>query len=226
MSKNHPRPRCPDCLRALSTCICSLAQVIEHQVEVLILMHPLEEREAKGTGHLLHLCLPHSRILVGESFDTAPLEQALHGSWAHQAPRHSLLLYPDTAAQDAALGLALPAPLPQPWPQPPQGLRLVVIDGTWRKSRKMLYLNPTLQALPRVALQEVGSSGYAIRKAHLPGQLSSFEAATMALAQLQSWSADSAAVTGFGRVFEHFVARQVQMCQSHQALQRVPDGPQ
>ena len=125
MSRPDPRPRCPHCHRALRTCICSLAQAVAHQAEVLILMHPMEVHEAKGTGHLLHLCLPHSRVMVGEEFDATELEAALHGSWASWAdtdgaPRHSLLLYPDTAEQDAALELAAASPLPLPWPQPPR----------------------------------------------------------------------------------------------------------
>lgn len=119
MSRPDSRPRCPHCHRALRTCICSLAQAVAHQAEVLILMHPMELHEAKGTGHLLHLCLPHSRVMVGEEFDAAELEAALHGSWASWAdtdgaPRHSLLLYPDTAEQDAALGLAAASPYPCP----------------------------------------------------------------------------------------------------------------
>jgi DTW domain-containing protein YfiP len=192
---------------------------------VLILMHPMEVHEAKGTGHLLHLCLPHSRVMVGEEFDAAELEAALHGSWTSWAdtdgaPRHSLLLYPDTAEQDAALELASASPLPLPWPQPPERLRLVVIDGTWRKSRKMLYLNPALQALPRLPLLDVEDSGYAIRKAHLPGQLSSFEAAAQALAQLHNWSADGAANATLHEVFKQFVAQQLQLRQRNQAPQR------
>lgn len=223
MSKSDPRPRCLNCHRALRTCICALARRVEHEVEVLILMHPMELHEAKGTGHLLQLCLPHSRVMVGEQFDAAELQQALHGSWDGQPARHSLLLYPDTSEQDAALGLAQASALPLPWPQPPKRLRLVVIDGTWRKSRKMLYLNPALQTLPRVALRDVGESGYAIRKAHQPGQLSSFEAAALALAQLQNWPADAAVSETLNQVFERFVAQQMQRRPSNQAPQRAPD---
>ncbi|NIF83632.1 DTW domain-containing protein [Comamonas sp. Tr-654] len=234
MSKPEPRPRCPRCHRALRTCVCTLARPVAHQVEVLILMHPMEVHEAKGTGHLLHLCLPRSRVMVGEEFDAAELEAALHGRWASRAntantadtadtdsaPRHNLLLYPDTASQDATLGLAAASPLPLPWPQPPERLRLVIIDGTWRKSRKMLYLNPALQALPRLPLLGVEDSGYAIRKAHLPGQLSSFEAATLALAQLQKRPEDAAAHAALQEVFSQFVAQQLQLRQCNQAPQR------
>ena len=63
--------------------------------------------------------------------------------------------------------------------------RLVVMDGTWRKSRKMLHLNPQLQALPRCALVGVAPSRYVIRKAHAPHQLSTLEATCAALAQLE-----------------------------------------
>ena len=223
MSKTVQRPRCPNCHRALSTCICALAHPVEHQVEVLILMHPMEVHEAKGTGHLLHLCLPHSRVLVGEQFDAQALQQALQGSWDGQAPRQSLLLYPDTHEQDATLGLAQASALPQSWPLPPEQLRLVLIDGTWRKSRKMLYLNPALQTLPRVALQDVGDSGYAIRKAHLPGQLSSFEAAVLGLAQLQNWPLDAAAPAALNQVFAQFVARQILLQNVNQVPVRAPD---
>ncbi|MPS96001.1 tRNA-uridine aminocarboxypropyltransferase [Comamonas sp.] len=225
MSKSEPRPRCPRCHRALRTCVCALARPIAHRVEVLILMHPMEVHEAKGTGHLLHLCLPHSRVLVGEEFDAVALEAALHGRWGSRAdidsaPHHSLLLYPNTAGQDAALGLAAAGPLPLPWPQPPEHLRLVVIDGTWRKSRKMLYLNPALQALPRLPLLDVEDSGYRIRKAHLPGQLSSFEAAALALSQLQNRPEDAAAHAVLQEVFRQFVALQLQLRQRHQTPPR------
>lgn len=223
MRKTDQRPRCPNCHRALRTCICALARPVEHQVEVLILMHPMEVHEAKGTGHLLHLCLPHSQVLVGEQFDAQALQQALQGSWDGQAPRQSLLLYPDTHEQDATLGLAAASALPQPWPLPPEQLRLVIIDGTWRKSRKMLYLNPALQTLPRVVLQDVGDSGYAIRKAHLPGQLSSFEAAVLGLAQLQNWPLEAAAPATLTQVFEQFVARQILLQNANQAPTRAPD---
>ena len=62
----------------------------------------------------------------------------------------------------------------------------MVLDATWRKSRKMLYLNPALQRLPRLALQDVPPSAYRIRKAHAPHQLSTLEAAAHALAQLEA----------------------------------------
>jgi DTW domain-containing protein YfiP len=63
--------------------------------------------------------------------------------------------------------------------------RLVLLDGTWRQSRLLLHRAPWLQALPRLALGPVPPSRYVIRKAHTAHQLSTLEAAALALARLQ-----------------------------------------
>lgn len=180
------RARCAQCLRPERTCLCPLVQPVPHAVQLLVLQHPEEELQAKGTGRLLHLCLPASRLQVGEAFEAVTLQALLHGPWREgDAPRQPVLLYPDTP-HGGQLGLAAPSPWPHPAPGP-EGLRLVVLDATWRKSRKMLYLNPLLQALPRLALGDVPASRYGtLRKAHAPDQLSTLEAAACSLEQLDA----------------------------------------
>lgn len=156
-----------------------------HPVEVLILQHPLEVHEAKGTARLLHLSLPRSRMAVGEAFDAPTLHALLTAPFdcCAAAPR-TVLLYP-ASPHDAALGLPSAPALDPAWLQAPERLRLVVLDGTWRKSRKMLYLNPALQQLPRLPLAHPPASRYAtIRKAPRAGQLSTLEATAAALEQL------------------------------------------
>jgi len=173
------RATCAACLRAQSACICRFVTPVSSQVELLVLQHPLEVHNAKNSARLLHLCLPGSRLLVGESFSAAELETVLY-----EGGRTPLLLYPHTPGE-AALGLP-PPPLLDPALLPaPDRLRLVLLDATWRKSRKMLYVNPLLHGLPRLALQELPPSAYRIRKAHAPDQLSSLEAAAYALSQLE-----------------------------------------
>lgn len=187
MSDQPPRRTlCPACQRPASACICSAVRAVEHQVQVLILMHPQEAQHAKGTARLLHLCLPHSRIMVGDSFAPQVLADALTAPWGapESAARHALLLYPPTP-QDPQHPMPAPPPLPAPWLERPGRLRLVVLDGTWRQSRKMLWTHPALQQLPRLALRDVPPSRYAIRKAHAPHQLSTLEATQLALQQLE-----------------------------------------
>ncbi|MGJ7555798.1 tRNA-uridine aminocarboxypropyltransferase [Variovorax sp. RB3P1] len=170
-----PRPQCTACLRPLSACICRWVAPTAHAVEVLVLQHPLEVHQAKGSARLLHLSLAHCRLVVGEAF-AVPV-------WPVDG-KHTLLLYPDSL-QDAAPDLRAPPPLPPEWPQAQSRLRLVVLDGTWRKSRKMLYQSPPLQQLPRLALRNLPPSHYRIRKAHGPDQLSTLEATCYALGQLE-----------------------------------------
>jgi DTW domain-containing protein YfiP len=189
------RTMCAVCLRPQQTCICRWVTALSNQVEVLILQHPLEVSNAKGSARLLHLSLSNSRLEVGETFDTQHLQALL------SPERRSVLLYPDT--EDASLGLAAPQPFDAAWLQEP--LRLVVLDGTWRKSRKMLYLNPLLQALPRMPLRDTPPSHYLIRKAHLPDQLSTLEATVYALAQLEN---DINKFDPLIAAFDGFVAQQ------------------
>ncbi len=191
------RQHCDACLRPQNACICAWVKPVAHQVEVVILQHPLEANNPKGTARLLHLCLPHSHLLTGEVFESETLFTG--------KSRHTLLLYPDMP-QDRALGIALPPAMPAEALRDPARLRLVVLDGTWRKSRKMLYLNSALQKLPRLSLQGLPPSRYRLRRAHQPDQLSTLEAACAALMQLER---DAEKFQPLLSAFEGFVAHQL-----------------
>ncbi|MGF6180713.1 DTW domain-containing protein YfiP [Massilia sp. UYP32] len=186
------RPVCAVCLRAQSACICRWIAPVAPQAALLVLLHPLEVGNAKNSGRLLHLSVAGSELIVGEAFDADVLDGLLHAGG-----RTPVLLYPHTP-DDPSLPLPFPA-------LPASSLRLVVLDATWRKSRKMLYLNPALQKLPRLALTDVAPSNYRIRKAHAPHQLSSLEAAAQALGQLEG---DGARYGALLDAFDGFVSQQ------------------
>ena len=208
LNPTTPRLKCTQCLRPQSACICQWVRSVAHATEVLILQHPLETHQAKNSARLLHLSLPGSRVLVGETIDSEAWTTAL------EVPKYTVLLYPPTELPGHA-----PAPSPDPEQmKDPANVRLVVIDATWRKSRKMLHLNPALQQLPRLALDAVPSSRYLIRKAHKPGQLSTLEATCAALAQL---GGDAAVFESLLAAFDGFVAQQAQF--SHPQLPRCPE---
>ncbi len=137
---------------------------------MLILQHPLEVNHAKGTARLLHMSLPRSRLVTSEVFDENLFEGGKH-----------VLLYPDTPQA----GLPAVESLSPEDLADTNGLCLVVLDGTWRKSLKMLHLNPVLQRMPRLSLKDLPASNYRIRKARLPHQLSTLEATCAALSKLE-----------------------------------------
>lgn len=190
---------CAICLRAQSACICRWVVALDNAVDVLILQHPMEVANAKGSARLLHLSLARSRLEVGEAFAPAAL-----ASWLTADGRRPVLLYPETVAAGGPV-MAPSAPFDPVWCAEPERLRLVVLDGTWRKSRKMLYLNPVLQGLPRLPLCDTPPSHYLIRKAHLPDQLSTLEATCYALQQLEGRDAAFAPLIA---AFDGFVGQQ------------------
>ena len=155
-----------------------------------MLQHPLEVSNAKGSARLLHLSLQHSQLLIGEQFDEQQLLQLIGkpSYLPEMVPVHTVLLYPDTTENDAQDIQTLPAPkfvLETSGVQASQ-IRLIVLDATWRKSRKMLYRNPVLQGLPRFSLADIPASHYRIRKAHKADQLSTLEATIYALMRLEN----------------------------------------
>ncbi|MFB9241307.1 tRNA-uridine aminocarboxypropyltransferase [Massilia antarctica] len=173
------RKVCAHCARPAAACICRWISPVESAVRLLILQHPMEVSNAKGSARLLHLSVAGSRLVAGEVFDPAQLGDLLAAEG-----RRAVLLYPDTP-DDRSLGMPAPPPLPPELLHSPGQLLLVVLDGTWRKSRKMLYLNPLLHALPRLPLNGMPPSRYRIRKAHAPDQLSTLEATCHALGEIE-----------------------------------------
>src|SRR5690606_22289904 len=131
--RGMPRPTCSRCQRPLSHCLCSLIPDLDSRTRVLILQHPGEASHALNTARLAALGLRNAELRVGEVFDELPQLLA-------QPDLRACLLFPGEAA-----ALSVYAPDDKP-------LLLVVPDGTWRKARKLLHLNPVLAALPRVSL--------------------------------------------------------------------------
>ncbi|MCP1464782.1 tRNA-uridine aminocarboxypropyltransferase [Pseudomonas sp. S3E17] len=164
MSRTH----CSRCLRPAAHCLCALIPSLDSRTRVLVLQHPSEVNHALNTARLAALGLNNAQLVVGEVFDDLP---TLLNPPGYQAR----LLFPADDAQP----LQAYAPGAQP-------LLLVVPDGTWRKARKLLHLNPVLAALPRVTLVEGAVSRYRLRKAPGPGALSTVEAIVQALQVLEA----------------------------------------
>lgn len=157
------RPRCERCLRPESHCLCSLIPQLDSRTRVLILQHPSEVNHALNTARLAALGLNNSQWVVGEVFED------LHALLNPPGYR-PCLLFPGEGAQNLVAQPADSLPI-----------LLVVPDGTWRKARKLLHLNPELAALPRVTLAKAPESRYRLRKAPGPDALSTLEAITCAL---------------------------------------------
>jgi DTW domain-containing protein YfiP len=178
------RALCPACRLPERSCICRWAVPMLHRAEVLVLQHPLEAGNAKNSVRLLRACLagPGCHVEIGESFAPQALEALLHGPLPgieSMTRRQPVLLYPELPGQPAAAERPM-------LPAHADMLRLVVLDGTWRKSRRMFDANRALAILPRLALADPPPSRYRIRRARRPDQLSTLEAVCHALARLEN----------------------------------------
>ena len=163
MSRIH----CPRCHRPQSHCLCPLIPSLDSRTRVLLLQHPSEVNHALNTARLAALGLNNAELIVGEVFEDLP-------GLLNQPGYQARLLFPGEEAQP----MHAYAPSEDP-------LLLVVPDGTWRKARKLLHLNPLLAALPKVTLGNVTPSRYRLRKAPEAGALSTIEAVVQALNVLE-----------------------------------------
>ncbi|MGB8922500.1 MAG: DTW domain-containing protein [Pseudomonas sp.] len=182
------RPQCPRCLRPQTHCLCPLIPSLDSRTRVLLLQHPSEVNHALNTARLAALGLTNAELIVGEVFEDLP---ALLNRPGYQAR----LLFPADDAQPMQAYSASDEPL-----------LLVVPDGTWRKARKMLHLNPLLAALPRVTLAAGGVSRYRLRKAPGPGALSTIEAIVQALETLEAPTTFAPLLKSFEALIEGQIA--------------------
>lgn len=165
----HPaRARCACCQRPPGHCLCHLLPRIGADTQLLVVQHPDEQKHALNTARLLVAGLVNAQLVVSEYLSDDWCARLADEQWRTE------LLFP---------GPDVPVLNSMVTDQRPR--RLVLLDGTWRKARKLLYLNPVLQQLPRVALADGLSSRYRLRKAPMAGALSTIEAGVHALQILE-----------------------------------------
>lgn len=182
------RARCQRCLRPDNHCLCALIPALDSRTRVLILQHPGEVNHALNTARLAVLGLNNAELVVGEVFDDLATLLDVPGYQAR-------LLFPGEGAE------ALSAQAGEVKP-----LLLVIPDGTWRKARKLLHLNPRLAALPRVTLDNPPPSRYRLRKVPGAEALSTLEAITHALHTLEPDRSFEALLRPFDALIEGQIA--------------------
>lgn len=194
MINSNKRDECPNCLRAKKACICHCVDAMLPSFEIGIFQHPSEQKQTKGTARLAALSMENAKLWVGELISECVLSvkdghsieskaQAPNDNldslekWIAQKP--TFLLYPET--DDVLLTAGACAPERQVWgiseiAKLNGNFRVLVLDGTWRKTHKMLMLNPQLQVLPRIAISPNKTSSYQIRKQKNNQSLATIEA--------------------------------------------------
>ncbi len=171
MDKNFATKRsvCKQCLRPKKVCLCNDLASINNEIKLLIIQHPQEVNHPFNTGIIASQCLTNSEVIIAEK---------LNDNLLSQLDNHSALLYPNTPPflQEPPVKQNLPIK------------QLIVIDATWRKAKKILFLNPQLQQLPRLSLSGNLTSNYQIRKTSIPNGLATIESIVLAFEKIEPQS--------------------------------------
>ncbi|AAZ28330.1 tRNA-uridine aminocarboxypropyltransferase [Colwellia psychrerythraea] len=187
------RTLCLGCQRPQKACICTFIADIPNDIHVVVLQHPSEVSQTKGTVALLAKSLQSCQVIVGENFD----EEACFLKLMEQY--QLVLLYPGEKAQ--TLNQNFVAQLTHldksneniedatqfKTKLDAKPLGLIILDGTWKKAYRMFMLSTKLQQLPQVCLPDylANAGQYLIRKVAKKNALSSLEASCYALALLE-----------------------------------------
>lgn len=181
---------CSRCHRPEKACICAFTAETTNDIHVVILQHPSEVTQTKGTVALLAKSLQSCQVLVGEVFDDNPCFLQV------MAQYHAVLLYPGEQAHIIHRNLLVKFTEREKNHDNSQlndkvkPLCLVILDGTWKKAYRMFMLSTKLQQLPQICLPEylANAGQYHIRKVAKKNALSSLEASCYALALLEAAS--------------------------------------
>ncbi len=159
---SNMRSYCYNCMRSL--CLCEHIQTIDNQLDVVILQHSKEQKNNKNTAILLNLSLKKSQFIRGKNFDEF-LANLLH-------EKNYLLVFPKLDQHNSSDII--------PTAKDSKIDGIILIDGTWKKARKIYYESKILQNLPKIYIDNK-SNQYIIRKSPAPNALSTYEAGVFAL---------------------------------------------
>lgn len=150
---------CPRCLLRETACLCGCIPRVETRTRVLIVRHTKERLRTSNTARVAALALARAQMLdieaASDPIDPAPFREP--GTW---------LLYPGHERAE------------RPYPAP---RKLVVLDGSWRQTRRMFLHMPALRGLPVLSLPPPAIAPARLREQQRPEGHSTLEAIAAAI---------------------------------------------
>lgn len=156
------REFCPHCSKTINACYCHKITKFNNLSKIIILQHPSETKHALNTARIAALSFKNCEIITGEDFTLHNrLNSILQANDCY-------LLFPSDAAQTVSAFKE-------------KQITLIVLDGSWKKAKKIFYLSKNLHSLPKLQLPSGLKSRYRLRKQPTSGFLSTIEAITYSL---------------------------------------------
>ena len=161
------REYCEKCLRPIVTCYCHQIKHYNIDSQIIILQHPTETKHPLNSAKIAELSIDQCSIIIGEDFSGHfELNNILNNN-------QCALVFP---SDENVIGTANFKKFD----------KFIFIDGTWRKAKKILYMNKTLANLPRLTIDTNLKSKYTIRKVPKDGYLSTLEAICFTIQQSEN----------------------------------------
>lgn len=188
------RSFCPDCEFLKSRCLCDTLKLIPNNVHIIILQHPTETKHPLNTVRIMKKSFKKISVIVGEDF-TADLKL---NTILCDTNNHCALLYPDEKAvvldsQQSSSTTAI--------------THIILIDGTWRKAKKIFMLSKNLHSVQTLKLEPKEQSDYRIRKAPSEDSLSTLEASVLALNILEPTLNTEAVTKSFKKMIDYQIEK-------------------
>lgn len=139
-------------------CVCADIPVVDTATRFVILRHQLETLKATNTARMAHLAMPNSEIVT---YGLSPVD------FDAVAPAGTWLLYPEREGD----------------PPPGKPARVLVLDGNWPQTRRMLHRIAELRKLPRLSLPPPRAGRLRMRKAPTTSAVSTGMSTLEAVAQ-------------------------------------------
>jgi DTW domain-containing protein YfiP len=160
--QEFPKNRCRGCWLVIERCVCGVARCHALPIGIVVVRHHKEVTRASNSARLVPLALSRSEI--------RDLDGHTHAvNLSDLDPRTTAVLFPEGAPLESGDHSALTT--------------LVIPDGTWRQTRRMVRRNPDLAALPQVGLS-TGRVAERVLQAPEPSAMSTLEAIGLAIHHL------------------------------------------
>lgn len=183
---SESRAFCSDCDFLKSRCLCDTLKNIPNNTHLIVLQHPSESKHPLNTVRIMKKSFKEMTVMVGEDFSNDLKLNTLLCDTKNECA----LLYPGPASEvlDEKSNKTI--------------THLILIDGTWRKAKKIFLLSKNLQTLPAIKLNPEENSEYRIRKSPTEGALSTLEASVEALKYLEPKLDTTSAVASFHKMID------------------------
>ncbi|MCK6262073.1 DTW domain-containing protein [Vibrio sp. ZSDE26] len=193
---------CLQCGKSHKACICRWIKSLPSNVELIILQHSGEKNRPMGTAKILTLSLENSVCFIGEDFSqhtelNSLLDDSHYTHYIMYPCDQSYCVSSLSVNGDEQSGLGLNPSSKK--------IRVILLDGTWKKAYKMWQVSKNLHELPMLHLPKGLKGNYRIRKAPSDNSLSTVEAGYHVLSILQPEQDFTPLLTAFDNMIQFYI---------------------